>query len=174
MRIRNVLLLLCLLVLTLTCSSVYDVSYDFDKQADFARLKTYDWLPVPEKVAIDTLVLNRIKNAANTQLEGKGFRMLPDNPDFLVAMHAGTKEKVSYRDWGYSYGGYWRGPRYSSLNYEEGTLILDFVDAKSKELIWRGVAKGFVGSAQTPEETDKLVNEFVQKILQYFPPPPSK
>jgi hypothetical protein len=170
----RIFLICCLFVFAVSCSSVYDVSYDYDQQVNFASLKTYDWLSVPEGVSIDSLVLNRIMTAVSNNLNNKGFRMTSDNPDFLIAMHAGTKEKVSYRDWGYSYGGYWRGPRHSSFRYEEGTLVLDFVDAKSKELIWRGVAKGFVGSAKTPEETDKLVNEFVQEILKKFPPPPSK
>ena len=174
MKNLSTFLVLWLLAFAVSCSSVYDVSYDYDKQANFDLLKTYDWLPIPEGIEVDSLVTNRIKNAVNTQLADRGFRMTSDNPNFLIAMHVGTKEKVTYRTWGYGYGGHWGGRRTSRFSYEEGTLMFDFVDAMSKELIWRGVAKGFVGSAKTPEKTDKLVKEFVHEILKNFPPSPSK
>lgn len=56
--------------------------------------------------------------------------------------------------------------------YEEGSLILDFVDPKTKNLIWRGSGKAQVDSAMTPESRDKLINEAVAKILKNFPPSP--
>jgi len=160
----------------MSCSSVYDISYDYDKQTNFAGLKTYDWLPVPREVKVDTLVQDRIKNAVNSELEARGLRMTSDEPDFSIAMHAGTEEKVGYSQdaWGYGYGSYWGGGRYRKYEYEEGTLVLDFVDTASKKLIWRGAAKVFVDSKMTPEKIDKLVNEAVQKILKNFPPPAPK
>ena len=85
-------------------------------------------------------------------------------------MHVGSEEKVSYQDWGYSYGGYWRRGGTSKFKYQEGNLILDFVDAESKQLIWRGQAKGFVDRKSNPKKDDKLVNEAVRKILKNFPP----
>jgi len=171
-----IFLVSCLTALTMSCSSIYDVSYDYDKQTNFAGLKTYDWLPVPREVKVDTLVQDRIKNAVNSELEAKGLRMTSDEPDFLIAMHAGTEEKVGYSSdsWGYGYGSYWGGDRYRKYEYEEGTLVLDFVDTTSKKLIWRGTAKVFVDSKMTPEKTDKLVNEAVQKTLKNFPPPAPK
>jgi len=163
-----------LTALTMSCSSIYDVSYDYDMQSNFTGLKTYDWLAIPKGIKIDTLIQDRIKNAVNTELERKGLRMTSDEPDFLISMHAGKEEKVTYTDHGYRYGTYWHGPRYSKFKYQEGTLVLDFVDASSKKLIWRGTAKGFVDSNMTPEKRDKLVNEAVQKTLENFPPPAAK
>ncbi len=170
------LLVACLFALTVSCSSVYDVGYDYDKQTNFAGLKTYDWLPVPKEVKVDTLVQGRIKNAVNSELEAKGLKMTSDEPDFLIAMHAGTEKKVGYSpdSRGYGYGRHWHGHRYHRYEYEEGTLVLDFVDPASKELIWRGTAKVFVDSKMAPEKIDKLVNEAVQKTLKNFPPPTPK
>jgi hypothetical protein len=122
---------------------------------------------------MDGLLVKRIRDSANSQLASKGLRMTSDSPDILIAVHAGTEEKVRYSDWGYRYGPYWRGPSYSKFKYQEGTLILDFVDAQSKELMWRGTAKGFLDAGMTPEKLDNLVNEAVQKIFENFPPPSS-
>ena len=173
---KNVVLLLIsfLIVSSLSCSFIYDVSYDYERNAELLGLRTYDWLPIPEGAGMDSLLTKRINNSVDNQLESKGLRRTSDHPDFLIAMHVGTEEKVRYTDWGYRYGPYWRGPSYSKFKYQEGTLILDFVDSQSKELIWRGVAKGFVDSGMTPKKRDKLVNEAVQKILENFPPPSSK
>ena len=164
------LLVVCLFALTASCSSVHNVSYDYDKRTNFAALKTYDWLPVPKEVKVDTLVQDRIKNAVNSELEAKGLRMTSDEPDFLIAMQAGTEDKVRYvpEHWGYKYANYRR------VEYEEGTLVLDFVDPASKELIWRGTAKADVDSKMAPEKIDKLVNEAVEKTLKNFPPPAPK
>jgi len=174
-------IIVCLMALTISCSPIYSVKYDYDTKTDFASLKTYDWLPIPAKADIDKLNIERIKNAVNSQMTAKGLRKSPDNPDFLIASHVGKKEKVRIADWGYGYGPhgrYWGGyggPRGVDVyKYEEGSLILDFVDAKSKKLIWRGSAKAQINTVKTPEKREKLIAEAVQKILEKFPPPPSK
>jgi len=154
------------------CSSIYDVSYDYDREADFSNLKTYEWMDIPEGVEIDRSVRARVKNAVDKQLETKGFLMNSEEPDFRIAMHTGTEEKVTYTDWGYSYGSHWYGPAYTKFKYQEGTLLLDFIDARSKKLIWRGEAKGLVEDTISPEKLETLVNDAVQQILKNFPPPP--
>jgi hypothetical protein len=175
-------IIVCLMALTISCSPIYNVKYDYDTKTDFASLKTYDWHPIPAKADIDRLNIERIKNAVDSQMAAKGLRKTPNNPDFLIASHVGSNEKVIIDDWGYGYGpygGYWGGHwgpsgGVSGYQYEEGSLILDFVDTKSKKLIWRGSAKAQVNSVKTPEKREKLIAEAVQKILEKFPPPPSK
>jgi len=181
MKILCKFIIVCLMALTISCSPIYSVKYDYDTKTDFASLKTYDWLPIPAKADIDKLNIERIKNAVNSQMATKGLRKTPDNPDFLIASHAGKKEKVRIADWGYGYGRhgrYWGGyggPRGVDVyKYEEGSLILDFVDAKSKKLIWRGSAKAQTNTVKTPEKRQELIDEAVQKILEKFPPPPLK
>jgi len=157
------------------CSAVYDVQHDYDKNVDFSGIETYDWMTIPEKAGMDSLVVQRVQKAVNAQLQAKGYRMTPDNPDFFIAEHLGSKEKVQIENWGYGYGpygSYWGANRVSVYQYEEGSLILDFVDAKSKKMIWRGVAKAEIDSVDTPEKSEKLINEAVQKILEKFPPQP--
>src|SRR5210317_126474 len=102
------LLFACLIALIVSCSS----GYDYDQETNFAGLKTYDWLPVPEGIKVDTLVQERIKNAVNSGLEAKGLRMTSDTPDFLIAMQTMKKERESYapQSSGYTYGPRWHGP----------------------------------------------------------------
>lgn len=174
-------LVLCLVSLVVSCSSVYNVQYDYDTKVKFPSLETYDWLPIPAKAGINELLIRRIKKAVDTNLEAKGLKRTSDTPDFSIAVHVGKKEKVRVTDWGYGYGHhgrYWRGYRgYGRVDvyqYAEGTLILDFVDTKTKHLIWRGTADAEIDPVRSPEEREKLIDEAVQKILKNFPPPPSK
>jgi len=37
-------------LLEAACSAIYDVSYDYDQEADFTQLRSYDWLAIPKGV----------------------------------------------------------------------------------------------------------------------------
>jgi hypothetical protein len=168
-----------LMVFAIGCSSVYNVQFDYDTKVDFSKLRTYDWLPIPETVETDMLTIKRIKNAVDHQMGTKGFRRTANNPDFHIAIHVGSKEKVRVTNWGYGYApyrnywaGYWGTGGVDVYQYEEGSLILDFVDAQSNNLIWRGSVKAQIDRSTTPKSRDKLINEAVMKILKYFPPQP--
>jgi hypothetical protein len=171
--------LLCLIVFALGCSSI-SVTTDFDNKVDFTRLSTYSWLPNPEtpsegiqaELAQNTLIEGRVKNAVDAKLASKGIRKTTQDPDMLVAFHTGVQDKVDVRSWGYGYGGYWGygGTGVTTVNYQEGTLILDFIDPKTKELMWRGVGKKVLSEKTTPEKSEKTIREAVEKILEKYPP----
>lgn len=160
------------------CSAIYGVSYDYNKSIEFVGLKTYDWMPVPEKADINNLDAVRIKKAVNTELEAKGLTKASADPDFLIAEHIKTKDKINIISWGYDCGPrtrYWgpcRGPGGVYVSqYEEGTIILDFVDPETMSVIWHGAAKSVVDDTMKMEQREKLIKEAVQKILRNFPPP---
>jgi hypothetical protein len=164
-KIMCKLFILSLVGFTLGCSSVYDVKYDYDQKADFSGLETYMWLPIAPEEKIERFDQERIKNAVDAQLESKGFRMSQDRPDFQIAVHVARETKTEIR----GYRPYWGVPEV--WQYEEGTLILDFVDAQSNNLIWRGSASAELQSAPSPERRLKLIDEAVLRILKNFPPP---
>jgi hypothetical protein len=181
MKAFKIFFVLFLIGFTVSCSSTYDVKHDYDKKVNFSDLKTFDWMQVPEKAGISTLTVQRVINAVNAELKAKGFMRSPDNPDFLIAQHIGKRDQVQVSDWGDGYGGhrgyrggYWGPSGATTYQYEEGSLILDFVDPKTKDLIWRGSAKAEVQNIDTPEKREKTINAAVKDILRTFPPSPSK
>lgn len=183
MKFFVVNLLLIFTVLVMSCSSI-SVNHDYDKEANFVALKTFDWIAQPSNVVGDVnaararndLIDSRVKSAVNNQLVAKGYQQNSENPDFLIAYHTGLKEKVNVSSYGYGYyprGRYygWGGGSYVDVHqYEEGTLILDFVDAKAKQLIWRGAATKALESNPSPEKIEKNINKVIAKILEKFPP----
>ena len=50
----------------------------------------------------------------------------------------------------------------------EGTLYIDLIDARKKELIWQGIGTGVL--TRDRERKEERINEFVSKILMQFPP----
>jgi len=179
MKAIRVILVLFFIGFTVSCAT-YGVKHDYDLQANFAEFKTFDWMQVPEKADIDSLILQRVKNAVNAELKAKGLTLSSNNPDFLIAEHLGKMNKVRVTDWGYGYSAYgrygrsWGSGGISTHQYEEGFLILDFVDAKTKKLIWRGSANAEVQNVNTPEKSEALINAAVKAILKKYPPSSSK
>lgn len=174
--------LLCLVLLTVGCSSV-SVSTDFDNSIDFTGLSTYNWMPPPEQPSAElqrelsqnTLIESRVQRAVDGQLAAKGIRKTMHDPDMLVAFHTGVQDKVNVQSWGYGYGwgrgrGRIGGGDVTTVHYEEGTLILDFIDPETKKLIWRGVGTGVLPGEVSPEKSQKNINKAVEKILDKYPP----
>ena len=180
MNVPKGVLLFCAVILAAGCSSV-SVSHDFDSKVDFAGLRTYGWLTTPESTSesvqrelqTNSLIESRVKKAVNRQLAAKGLKETTQDPDFLVAFHTGVQDKTDVQSWGYGYG-YWgmRGGGVSTIHYQEGTLILDFIDPESDNLIWRGVGKKVVSEKTTPEKSQKNIDQAVERILSKYPPSP--
>jgi hypothetical protein len=164
-----------LALLFFSCSSI-KVMTDYDRQADFTKYKTYQWFDAKDKAAkagemSNTLTAKRIHRAVETELGAKGYDQVSLDPDFYVIFHTEVKDRVDVDEYGYTYGP-WARPvpgyrREIDVNYyQEGTLILDIIDADSKELAWRGWGTGVVD----PQSAEKKINEAAKKILANFPP----
>ena len=66
------------------------------------------------------------------------------------------------------YGGYYGGVSGStSYDYEQGTLMIDFIDARTGRLAWRGWA---VGANRQGYYDEAQVDASVDEILARFPP----
>ena len=166
------------LLLLVSCSSI-SVKSDFDRGADFSKLQTYRWYdgkPIPgDALAKNDLAKKRIVNSVNRVLKSKGFsESKATEVDFIITIHAGSKEKMQVTNWG-GYGWYdpWWGPyggRVDVSYYEEGSLVVDIVRKEDKELIWRGVATGVVRDYSDPEDAQAFVDDVVTKVLAEFPP----
>ena len=123
--------------------------------------------------AHNTLLDKRIKSQVNAVLAEKGMSVRSDSPDMLAAYHVGVKDKVQVTDWGYRYSDHywgWGGRDIDVSNYEEGTLIIDFVDAQTKELVWRGAGSVALDSSTDPQKSEELIRKVVGKILSQYPP----
>jgi hypothetical protein len=58
-----------------------------------------------------------------------------------------------------------------ATTYEEGSLVLDFVDTKTNHLVWRGSTKANIDYVNSPDERWETIKIAVRKILGNYPPP---
>jgi hypothetical protein len=161
------------------CATPLAVTSDYDTTVDFAALKTYDWMPVTGNAASDELLIKKIRNAVDVQLQAKGRKMSADNPDFLIGMEVSGKTTyggstavgMSFgipvgRAGTVTVGGGKSRPR----EKQEGTLTLSFVDTKSKSLVWRATATDAVNPSASPEEKQRKIDEVIAAMMAHFPP----
>lgn len=170
---KKALLALSALVLAAGCSSL-EVNHDFDQGADFAKYQSYAWLPPPATGRPQSeLNAQRIERAIEAEMKAKGFTQNAETPDLHIMYHVGTKDKIQVTDWGYSYGSYYWGMGGRSVDvyqYEEGTLVVDFVDPTTDQLVWRGWATGTIDRTQSPSAIEAKINDAVRQIMQRYPP----
>ena len=75
---------------------------------------------------------------------------------------------------GWAWGGYYAPYGWADTyvyEYDEGTLILDVLEPKSRQLIWRGSGTEEVWFSATPEQRQTALNEMARAILVNLPPP---
>jgi uncharacterized protein DUF4136 len=173
---------LAIIVLS-SCEAPLKVTNDYDRNANFQQYKTFSLNKItdPKRQSVSQLNQDRINNAVIADMSRKGFQP-SDNPDLLINLAVILKDKQSVTantDY-YGYGGFYRpygwrmgmGPTayttYSVQNYKEGSLIIEVIDAKTKNLLWEGIGnKEIDGPVKDP---DTAIPAAVTKIMASFPP----
>jgi len=170
--------LLLLAIAAFGCSSAATVKTKSTTAFDVSAYRTYDWatqVPVviaDEERERDAAVLEfTIRDATDRQLAAKGYAHAADGarPDFLVDFGVRLEEKatetfgeyIAYRDLGGKQG---MGPALV-FGYEEGTLVLEVTDARSRERAWTGSARTVLDDGQDVSKLEAAVG----RILTDFP-----
>jgi len=176
------------------CTSAVNVEQRAD--VNFAKYRTFDFANTEVKTSGDQnpllnspIAQDRIKQAIASELAKRGLREVEANPDVIVTTHTFVEkaERTVYDTYGganyaypYAVGyrgrflpinyGYWYTPSYYSQprteQYREGTLIIDFIDARTNNLVWRG------SMADPVDDPARLGTEFsksAKDILDKFP-----
>jgi len=187
MTVRYSLAAPAAILLGLTACASVDVRTVTSPDANLGALHTFNVLPNPKpksqasQSANDPMLVNSISNRALRADLVKGFEdrgyVAAAQPDFLVAYYACTNQKldVTYWDYGYPfYPGWWGGwgpgwgPYETTVTpYTQGTVIIDVLDPKSKELLWRG--QGVARVSNDEPEYEQELWKTVTAILDKFP-----
>lgn len=163
------------------------VATDYDGSARFDTLQTFAWLdPVVDDVedpVLDSQLLTRkVQRSVADALMQRGYSQTEHavDADFLVTYHTASRERLRDRGgfsiglgigrpWRHGYGSVYMGDSYFPRieGYQEGTLIIDILDAGNRDLLWRGWVRNTV---DTRNYTDEAIAAAVNEIIAEFPP----
>jgi hypothetical protein len=162
------------------CVSGPQIRVDMDASANMKAYRTFAFFePVStDGAAYTSLLSSRLKAATRAQLEKSGYTFSASEPDLLVNFFLKVVNKQEIRSNGGYYGyragyyGTWAGyPNVETIDYREGTLSVDLVDAKRKQLVWQGIAEGEV-SAESQQHPGPAIDKVIAQIFANFPYPP--
>ena len=174
MRIHKSLVKVSALLALLASAVLADhITVDYDHHANFESYNSYSWGKVE---TANSIWNSRVKDAVDKELEAKGWTEVPSGGSVTVGAvettHIQPQVDTMYNGFG--------GRRFGGLgdatttveNYKIGTLVVQMVDASSKNLIWKASSSSALSG--NPEKNTKNLDKDVQKMFDHFPPGSSK
>ena len=156
------------------CSSVNEVAVDWDSEADFSGFKTFafsdEGMPfVNEKAGVI------VREMLAAELGTKGFTEVETvDADFLMVLFPGQKDglRVDWYSMGYMpWWGMWGGGigiGARTTDIKVGSLMVDIVDQRKKQLVWRGTAD--IEMKDDIKRSMDRVMSGIERMFKKFPP----
>ena len=155
--------------------------WEYDNAFDFGALRTYDWIGI--RAAPTEMVRRHFEQATDQALAAKGYARSAFNPDFRVVAYFDITRlgATSETGTGLSRGGVlpdsdippsWLGESGGTISYaaREGSVMLDMVEPRTKQLLWRGCVSDAFSARMKDEDRVAAVRDAVAALLSRFPP----
>ena len=193
MRISTLHAQLCALaaaaaVLITACATPPTIHRETNPAANFGSYKTFGFLSplATDKFPYESLLTQHLKDATRLAMESKGYVFSNSSPDLLLNFYVNIQDKqdvratpgppaayVGYPGGYYGYrSGYYRAyntTTIETINYKQGTLTVDLVDAKQKVLAWTATAEGRV-SSDALKNPGPAIDTLVTNMMTPVPP----
>lgn len=191
MRTHGIAALMAAALVCTGCSTL-KVTTESRPGTDFSAFKTFALKDVPELK--DSMIFARIKTATSMALVAKGLTQQAEKADLLVVLQprlskethvnsvetgygAGYGPGYAYGPtygygYGYSYGMAWSGMGSTTTTIKDvpvGTLIVDLVDVKTNQMVWRGLATDTINQSASSETRESNLNHALQKLFSSYP-----
>lgn len=170
------------------CSSKPIITTDYDHSANFADYKTYGFFESQgtDKAQYSTLSTQHFKDSLRREMNSRGYIYTETNPDILVNFNAKFSDKIKVTSspsmgvgvgypgyYGYRGGNYaaWGSYNFNTTNvsqYTEGTVNIDLVDPRIKQLVWEGVVVGRVNEKKMAD-LENAISNVVTEIMATYP-----
>lgn len=191
MKFLKINLLFLAIILLASCgSSGPTVKDDVKKLKSY---DSYAYLPNKDTIISrdydNTAINETILQTINANMRENGFRMDKLQADVLVHVHPMFDEKVAvnanpvytnypyYRP-GFYIGPYYKdvaydnyftiqrinGPRVSQIPYKERSIVIDFIDRRSNEILWRGTSDETIGTKRLQRDIREYIDDIFREL----------
>jgi hypothetical protein len=151
-------------------AAAQDVSYDYDRSANFSGYRTYAWAGGTNLA--DDFNHARIVAAVDRQLAAKGLTGVDSagSPDVLVAYQVGMHQDLEVNGYENRLDLPSGGPSWARLErVPVGTLVVGIIDVKTHSMVWRAAATKDLDSSASPGKWEKSINKAVEKMFKHYP-----
>jgi hypothetical protein len=144
------------------------VSVNYNHDVDFSQFHTYAWGSNNANAIKDSILAQVAQQDINAAMQSKGLTMVQENqnPDLLLTANGGMREQTSWNAWGMRGWGGGMGSITPEQNVV-GTMIVDLFNAKSQELVWRGIAENTLNNKGSKNQ--EMVQKAVDKMFKQWP-----
>lgn len=154
-------------------------SYAFLPNQDTIQTSNYD------NARVNEIVIDEIR----TSMQEKNYRLDRNQPDLLVYYHLMLDEEMAvnanpvYTNYSYYRPGHYVGPYYRNytynnyftvprivgsnvqqIPYKEGTLVIDLIDRRTNEIVWRGSAEDVIERNDLEAELRSYVDAIFERL----------
>jgi len=167
-----------LILLASSCASMRVGTY-VSRDTDFSRYQTYAWgpadaLPIGDaRLEHNPILVDYLQGAVERGLRKHDLLLVPASaqPDLLVHFHGSVRQTLSVANASRSHE-HGASEDVEVVPFDEGTLVIDMVDARTDRLVWRGWAiDSLNGIVDSQDRMEQKVNEAVAKMLASFQAP---
>ena len=183
MKVTPIISLLILLSVGQACSPRFKVGADINPETDFNTYKTFHedvrqlFTKRSNPILNSAITKKKVNAAISNVLESKGFVKDTKNPDIIFNFQTAVRNRQDVQTvnnnnapvWG-GYWNRWNNPAFNQTyvrDYEETTMIIDILDAKTKELIWQGWVIGEMN--YTSEDWNRQIQASIARAFKDFP-----
>ena len=175
-----------LLALLLTgCSSAPKIIANQDPNADFTTYKTYGFMdPLSaDQAGANSMLSGFLIKETSEQLEARGMEQAWPDPDLLIDFVVSRHQTIQANNqptgatMHRGRGGYgtWTGYSMSTSTTgatarTEGTVAIDVIDRKRKQVVWEAAATGRV-TEKTRENLQTAVPLWIGEVFERYPVP---
>jgi Domain of unknown function (DUF4136) len=114
----------------------------------------------------------RIVRFIEDAMAAKGLRRVETGGDVLIGYKMNVTEQQQFTTVGSGWGWGW-GSEFSTTTAETifiGTLVIDIMDARQKQLIFQGASIATISSR--PQKNTKKLRKAINEIFEKYPPKP--
>jgi hypothetical protein len=167
MRNKKKALIVRFLVIALCASGALaaEVKSDYDRSYSLEQMRSFRFVAQTkgssaDAPAGDELAAKRMQNAIELNLIAAGLSK-EQNADFTVSYRTVLRNQAQVSTSGFPRLG---AGRVWVDNYTVGTVIVEFRDAKSGDLVWRGLVSDTVDANKSEEK----INNGIKKLIARF------